>query len=441
MIDQALGNRPASQPTPDIIVTYVNLPQPDAPTSAALAPLTPEAVSAGATPTAPATATPTSSACPAPADPTPPTRPDRFADIASALIPYLSAGATPTAVHDLLMAWGVILSTPDSSTTLGGVYQGRFLRADEPGTVIAIFDPSAQTSSLRAGDVAVYVCTERAMQLAYQALADPQFGGAVGYPRVLSTADVTGDGLDEVSFISGECGVSTCFDIAIILSFGDGHLRNIISDLSPHPFPAFTFAQAETGQAQDLWVQVGQYGSLAAGPQRGAREKWSWNGSVFTLTETILDEPVYRLHALHDADTALRSGDFTTAGALYRRVAGDPQLRAWEGPAPLRDEAEILGAFALYRLVELAARKQDAAGLSEAYEALQRATPKGSPSELYGALGNVFYSAYQASGSYAQACNAAIQFAEKNPNVYILLGSQTFGYANYDYLPADMCAR
>lgn len=441
-IEDALGNAPAANTTPEIIVTYVSRPASGAPTAIALATMTPAAApvaetSAPLLPTAP----PVASACPAPANPTPPARPALFSDIPAALTPYLSAGATPTATRDLLTMWGVIFGAPDGSVTLGGVYQGRFVPGGDLGTVVVIFDPAAQTPGLRAGDVLVHTCADGAVQLAYRAQDDPLFAGSVGYPRVLATSDVNGDGVDELSFVTGECGASTCFDIVTILSFRAGSASHLIPDFTPHPFPAFAFAPAPDSAAQDLIVQVGQYGSPGAGPQRNTVETWSWNGSVYTLTRAVVDPPVYRVHALHDADAAFRAGDFATAGALYQRVVSDPALKAWDGPAPLRDEDKVLGAFALYRLLELAARQQDGAALAAAYDALKQATPQGSPGELYGALGDTFYAAYTAGGSYGQACDAAVKFAEKTPNIYILLGSQTFGYANYDYQPADMCAR
>jgi len=442
VIEDALGNAPAANTTPEIVVTYVGPPAVGAPTVIALATVTLQAAPIVETSTPPPpTALAPASACPAPANPTPPARPALFSDIPAALIPYLSAGATPTATRDLLTAWGVIFDAPEGSVTLGGVYQGRFLAGADLGTVVVIFDPDAQTPALRAGDVVVYTCADGAVQLAYRAQDDPLFAGSVGYPRVLSAADVTGDGVDELSFVAGECGASTCFDVVTILSLQAGGASNLIPDFAPHPFPAFAFAPAADSAAQDLIVHVGQYGSLGAGPQRNTVETWSWTGSVFTLTRVVVDPPLYRVHALHDADAAFRAGDFATAATLYQRVVSDPGLRAWDGLAPLRDEDKVLGAFAQFRLVELAARQQDTAALAAAYEALKQATPQGSPGELYGALGDAFYSVYTAGGNYAQACDAAVKFAEKTANVYILLGSQTFGYANYDYLPADMCIR
>lgn len=439
-IEDAFGNAPAPNTTPEIIVTYVGPSASGAPTVIALATMTPETAPVIETVSSPSpTALPVASACPAPANPTPPARPAVFNDIPDALTAYLSAGATPTATRDLLTAWGVIFDAPDGSTTFGGVYQGRFLPDGDPGVAVVIFDPAAQTPDLRAGDVIVYTCVDGAVQIAWRAQDDPLFAGPVGYPRVLSSADVTGDDVDELSFITGECGASTCFDVVTILSLQAGSASNLIPDFAPHPFPAFAFAPPADNRARDLIVQVGQYRSPSAGPQRNITETWSWNGSAFTLTRVMIDPPTYRVHALHDADAAFRAGDFAAATALYQRVISDPALKAWDGPVPLRDEDKVLGAFALFRLVELAARQQDTAMLAAAYDALKQATPQGSPGELYGALGDAFHSVYAASSNYAQACDAAVKFAEKTANIYILLGSQTFGYANYDYLPADMC--
>ena len=436
---------PSGQSTPQIVLTYVGPQTPNAPTVIPLVTVTPEATPAPATET-PAPVTPTAtaalSACPAPASPTPPAKPDVFTSIADALLPYLSAGATATATRELLVSWGVIFSAPDGAETLGGVYQAKLLPGNDLQTVAVMFDPDVQMATIRAGEVAVYTCVGGAVQLTYRALADPSFAGAVGYPRVLSTADVNGDGLDELSFVTGECGASTCFDSVTVLSFQpDGGVSNLISDFTPQPFPAFTFTPAAGGATQDLSVQVGQYGSAGAGPQRRVTQTWSWNGATFTLTNSLVEPPVYRLHALHDGDTAFRKGDYATATALYQRVVSDPSLKSWDGLAPMRDEDKVLGAFALFRLVELAAIQKDAANLGPAYESLKGAAQEGSPGELYGLMGDAFYSAYTASGDYTQACDAAVSYAAKSANTYVLLGSQMFGYANYDYQPADMCIR
>jgi len=168
-------------------------------------------------------------------------------------------------------------------------------------------------------------------------------------------------------------------------------------------------------------------------------ETWSYNGAVFTLAGTLVEPPVYRIHALHDADAAFRRADYPAARGLYERVTADPSLQAWDGAAPLREEARVLGAFARLRLLELAAAQGDAAAASLAYETLKADAPEGAPGEVYGLLGETFYAVYAASADYAQACQALARLAEKTPNTYILLGAQTFGYANYDYQPRDMC--
>ncbi len=379
------------------------------------------------------------SQCPTPGSPAAPDYPGDFSAIADALAPYLSAGASPAAVRDLLTGWGVLYAVANGAP-LGRVETANLLPGDDPQLVVVFHNPAGQDGVAQAGDVAVYACAGGAMQTVYRALADPAYNGLVPNPRLVSLDDVTGDGLADLSLATGDCGANTCFDALRILSAaGGGGLANIIPDFAPAPYPAFAFVPAPGGPGRDLLARIGLLGSVGAGPQRVMTETWSYDGAVFTVRGTLVEPPVYRMHALHDADAAFRRKDYDAARGLYERVISDPGLQDWEGVAPLRGEAEVLGAFARLRLVELAAATGDAAGVSLAYEALKAAAPEGSPGEVYATLGETFYAVYAASGDATQACQAAARLAEKTPNTYILLGSQTFGYANYDYQPRDMC--
>ncbi|MCL5995043.1 MAG: hypothetical protein M1546_03175 [Chloroflexi bacterium] len=380
------------------------------------------------------------SECPVPVqNPPVPVQPAAITDTAPALAAYLSAGADVNALAGVLKSWGFIYNPSNSNNPLGAVVQAKLLPGTDQQWVAVYYDPSDKDMVTRHGDVVVFKCVGGAVQIAYQSSTDPAFEGEVLNPRLFTDEDVTGDGLGDLSFLVGDCGASTCFDRISIMTAVGGPLSNVIPDFEWVAFPTFDFVPSSNGNAQNLLVAEGYLGSVGAGPQRAVTDTWSYNGAVFTLTSRIKEPPVYRIHALQDGDEAFLDQDYASANALYRRVANDPGLQAWEGNTPLRDEAQVLAAFAYVRLMQTAAAAGDSASLQAAHDALVTAAPEKSPGELFQQLGEVFYSTYQQSGNYKQACDATTKFAERNQNTFTVLGVETFGYANYDYQAVDMC--
>jgi hypothetical protein len=440
----AAETSPPPPPAPRILVTImatsaaeVGFVEPSAVEAPSPTPIPPTPAPVDTPTSVPPTVPP--SQCPAAGSPPQSAYPGDFAAIADALAAYLSAGAAPDAARALLDGWGVLSATANGEP-IGRVETAQLMPGDDPQVVAVYHNPAGQDGVALAGDVAVYACAGGGVQLVYRAMADPAFNGLVPNPRLVSLEDVTGDGLADLSLAAGDCGANTCFDALRILSAAGGAgLANLIPDFAPAPYPAFVFVPAAGGRGRDVLARIGRLGSAGAGPQRAMTETWSYDGAVFTVTGTLVEPPVYRIHALHDADAAFRRKDYPAARGLYERVVADPSLQAWDGVAPLRDEAQVLGAFARLRLLEVAAAQGDAAAASLAYEALKADAPEGAPGEVYGLLGEAFYAVYAASSDYAQACQAVARLAEKTPNTYILLGAQTFGYANYDYQPRDMC--
>jgi hypothetical protein len=423
---------------PRIGITIVATSNAPAPPTAAPAELptsepTPEAAVATAPPAAP-------SQCPAPSQsPIAPGQPAAFADAVPALVAYLNAGASVSASIELLKSWGYILNLPNSADMLGTVQHARLMPGDDQQMVAVLYSPADKETVSRHGDAVVLKCEAGAVQVAYHALDDAALGSDVFNPRVLATGDVTGDGLGDLSLLLGDCGASTCFDGVYILSLVNGAFTNVIPNFEWVPFPTFNYTPAAGGTAQDLQVHAGFMGSVGAGPQRAVTDTWAFDGTVFTRTASVKEPPVYRIHALQDGDAAFRHKDFAAAEALYRRVINDPSLQSWEGNAPLRNEPQVLAAFAYVRLMEVAAAQDDMASLQAAFDNLNTAAPQDSPGEIYAQLGEAFYNAYNASKDHAKACEATVKFAEKNQNTYAVIGQDTFGYANMDYQATDMC--
>ena len=382
------------------------------------------------------------------ATPATPAKPAVFTETVATLTNYLNAGASLSASVDLLRTWGYIYTDPTTKQVLGGARQVRVLPGEWPQTVLAFLDPAQtdpQNPLSRIGELAVLACVANRYQVAYQATADPIFLDLVLNPRVFSDEDVTGDGIGDLSFLTGDCGAGNCVDAITIVSTVGAATPNTLNTILPdidfitQPYPVFQFVPSANGAAKNLWVTPGFASGAGAGPQRTFTETWSFNGSIFTQTSTLAEPPVYRIHALQDGDEAFRRKEFAAAEALYARVISDPSLQAWEGEAPLKDEARVLAAFAYARLIQIAAAKGDAAGAKAALDALQTFAPQGSSGEIYAGLGNAFFAIYSQTNDAAQACAAAIAFANASPNTYQTLGVETYGFNNADYMASDMC--
>src|SRR6266508_3857574 len=99
------------------------------------------------------------------------------------------------------------------------------------------------------------------MRIAYQASADPDFAGQMTNPRIMSTEDVTGDGLGDLSYLVGDCGENTCYEGIYIMTAVNGTLSNAIPGFEYEPFPSFAYVPALQGSAKELIVRPGYVGS------------------------------------------------------------------------------------------------------------------------------------------------------------------------------------
>src|SRR5207248_2064023 len=83
------------------------------------------------------------------------------------------------------------------------------------------------------------------------------------------------------------------------------------------------------------------------GPPRKTVDIWDWDGVVYTIAQTRLEPPTYRIHALNDADSAFAQGQWKDALRLYDRVRDDAALQPWTSP----DEPITLRAYATFRKI------------------------------------------------------------------------------------------
>ena len=84
---------------------------------------------------------------------------------------------------------------------------------------------------------------------------------------------------------------------------------------------------------------------VIAGPPRLHDTIWDWNGAYYVKALVQLDAPIYRIHAIYDADAAFEQGTFKTALTLYDQARDNQYLQPWLDP----NELATLRAYAAFR--------------------------------------------------------------------------------------------
>jgi hypothetical protein len=197
------------------------------------------------------------------------------------------------------------------------------------------------------------------------------------------------------------------------------------------------------------------------GPWRERWDYYGWDGTRFALTRSTLGTPEYRFQAVQDADQAALDGAHDVALALYQQVIYDGGLDWWSpekavhfatqrraglGGTPTPNalpldgtEREQLSAYARFRILLLHALDGQLDGADTIYRALLETYPEGSPGYPYAALAELFWTAYQATGSVVAGCDAAVAHAAEHPELLQPLGSAYHGEQSRLYSPRDIC--
>jgi hypothetical protein len=425
-------------PTPTPVPTPrqpTSTPTGEPPTAPPTATATPASTATpSATPTPSPTPTPAGAVCPPPGSPEL-VEPANFADYPAAIRQFLSAGGSVATLRDRLAAWNAL---PGSSGPFGESDVPQVTAADltgdgVPEVIVAVINPSAQVATSPPGDLFVFGCEAGAYVRLYRhGVEDEEFGPTA---LVYAIDDANEDGLTELAYVARMCGAHTCFETLQLLGWDGNQLVSLMGSELTMPYPTYTIAPGR------IEAQSGGIGSVGAEPQRTHSEIWEWNGSVFTVTETIYEPPTYRYHALLDGDRALRDGDDETARATYRRVIDDDALEEWGATSGVMDPAEeraFLSAFARWRLVLTHLQMGDVSAAQDAYNQLQAEHPPGTAGRDVAALTETFWNAYLDSDSVAAGCRAVVAATDED-DVVLQFFNQNYGYANPWWEPPDLC--
>ncbi len=187
--------------------------------------------------------------------------------------------------------------------------------------------------------------------------------------------------------------------------------------------------------------------------ERDYTDIWAWDGNAFTLScRKTATAPKYRFQAVHDGDDATQCEDYQPALAFYQQAIFDEQLLGWsEGrssssgyqpeatPTPDPEERLRLSAYSRYRIMLLHAVQVYIPEATIVYDTLLEKFPPGTTGNIYAQMATEFWEEYTANGDITTACEAAIAFANANPEeILIPLGSGFYGWGRV-YTPEDIC--
>jgi hypothetical protein len=373
-----------------------------------------------------------------------PAHPPVFADYATTIEAFLSGGGSLTDLEATLTNWGAIGDAQGALFGNGGqVISGHDLTGDSvPELIVAVQAPLSQFPDLPAppGDLYIYGCEESAYALLYGDYSTPDRP----VPTIIDTADLDGDGADELVYATYYCGAHTCVYHVYALRWSASSL--VFSDLlsgepsaAEVPYADIRVENVDATPSLEVVIDVGGIGSAGAGPQRLSRNTYSWNGSVLALTSHVITTPEsewFPIHYLEDGDQAAEEADYATAIAAYQHVIDDPN------PKTLIDEQTeppALKAYARYRQMityALTGQINEAQSLHDALFAEYDVDPTRAGA-TFAAMADLFWTEFSASNSVASACAPVVAYAEADSDRYQVLNN--FGYANRYYQPVDLC--
>ena len=279
----------------------------------------------------------------------------------------------------------------------------------------------------------IYLCDQDQYRLVYASSSLPDSDRV----HLRQAVDLTGDGVPEIMVMQEFCGAHTCFQAWEVLHWQSNQFVNILdgrTDDLPSPIVEVSARMSDGSMTLTITGQGVQ--SVGAGPSRPNARVWHWSMPevLFVVIEEQLAAPTFRIHALHDADQAALTGDFSTAMSSYNRVIEDPALDDY----PFGEEGQArLSAYALFRSMLLWIEKEDLTQAETTLIFLQAAYPPDGLGGGYSAIADEVWRAYQAQPDLVRACQIAQAFAQEH--IEDILDPLNYGYANKRYLAFDIC--
>lgn len=364
--------------------------------------------------------------CPEPGGPPPPAKPASFSRYPEAIGLYLSAGGPATILEATLRSWGAVAEgavvQADTDLTGDGINE----------VIITLYDPASYKPGVASpGQLLVYGCSQKGYRLLYST----PYGPSTLIPELRRVGDMNNDARAELAYTQTTCNVGRCTTAMQILSWNA--TLGAFKPLNDVPMNAtggkIEIADLDKDGVLEVAISFNPTPDAAAGPPRRSRDVWDWDGIAYRLAFTQVEAPVYRIHALYDADDQFAQTHWKDAIKLYDRVRDDATLQPWTLP----DEAVVLRAYATYKkMLALIANKQPRPA-DDALASLQAENPAGTPGEGYAVVGQAFMDNYKKTRDRKKACAEALNVAATRKETLGVLNS--YGFNNRTYSMPDLC--
>jgi hypothetical protein len=341
---------------------------------------------------------------------------------------------TARAAAQVLTEWNGSVEVLQSYLTRCGVLaadrgdiQRAALRGGEQEVVLALVQPQAGDGR-PLGIVAVLGAGPLGWEVVH-------LSGLAAEVDLLALDDVNDDGNPDIVWSDTTCGARACFTTPHVTSFVDGDFRPWVNGSTTMAAAAVRLEDVmPQGSGQELIMQGGVIGAVAAGPQRPVTSQWaSLGGSPYVLVQQSYAPSFCLYHHILDADAAMGSGaqdNYAAVIAAYRAAADDPRLVAcWTRP----DEVDELRAYALYRLAMAHAFAGNRVVADDVVEELNRRYPADSLAEL----ARLWWTTYHTTRDEAAACAVATTFAARRPDSWQRLAD--YGFANPSFTAEALC--
>ncbi len=391
--------------------------------------------------------------------PSPPTYTDYQWQIAD----FLTRGGSPDALGDMLRQWGVV------DEQHGGVNAAYDFNGDNYlDIVVTLRYPSATAILQPPGQLIVLTCNDTGTGTRYwprYVLATaPE--STTSMPQIIFIGDMTADRRPEIAFYTEQCTALACFEEPIILTWNPG--ENNFRSLSERMAELYVY-QSEDGtpirglpverfRVEDLTgdgpmefiIEERHIPQREAGPHLPATYTFTWHGVDYAEPIVEYGQSQYRIHAVREADRALRGGDLDEAIRLYQQALDNRTLIPWGGVYPKEEnyafETAMLDAYTRYRLVMAHAAARDGQAQQELTQ-MQQDLPwqQENLASHYTRLAEIFMTAFLAPATGGDPLRAAcdqVRYAAQTamPVTYQFLGdADYFGPSLSTYTVNDLC--
>lgn len=362
------------------------------------------------------TATPNYHACPAgntslafdlPSDDSTP--------ISSAMLSFLNVGGSIQAIHHTLLNTnrlgenGQVLQSLDMTGELTPELIFTYLEREEVGMIL------------------ILVCENNHYVIRYER-------DLPTVPTIIADEDLNRDGYNDLLFtvqtcdpIDSFCEYSTTLIswqaqrgifVNLLLTEQDGDQLPQIADVDNDSIAEIITLQQGTGTSQ-------------TGPIRSTTHIYDWNGTQYVLSLSQPSPYRYRIEVIHAADEAFAQNQMEQAAQLLRESITNTDLRVW-----FQDSADILTAYALYRLLLVYTFQENGDALSVYQEARNRFSNL-ETSPIYAFLIETYWQTYQTSNNLHVACRAVQEVIAQRSDTLDLLNR--YGSRNRTYSAQELC--